>query len=67
MSTALPGTKEQLDDLAEEFGANHNVVDYPIQYDATTETYYREVEGENGIEYEAIEEKYYPIIARFIY
>jgi len=67
MSTTLPGTKEHLDDLAEEFGSNYNVVDYPIQYDATTETYYREVEGENGIEYEAIEEKYYPIITRFIY
>ena len=67
MSTTLPGTKEALDDLAEEFGANYNVVDYPIQYDSTTETYYREVEGESGMEYEAIEEKYYPIIKRFIY
>lgn len=67
MSITVQGTKEYLDDLAEEFGANHDVVNYPIQYDATTETYYREVEGESGIEYEAIDEKYYPIIKRFMY
>lgn len=64
MSTTIPGTKEQLDALAEEFADNYNVK-YPIQYDVTTETYYQEVDGEYGIEYEPIDEKYYPVLSRF--
>jgi len=67
MSTTLHGTKEYLDDLAEEFLDSHNIVESPVRFDETTETYYREIDGEDGIEYEAIEEKYYPIISRFIY
>lgn len=65
MSTSLPGTKEYLDDLAEEFGVNYPL-GVPIEYDDYTETYYMIVEGEEGQERVDIEDKYYPIISRFI-
>lgn len=65
MSTTLPGTKEQLDDLAEEFGVNYPL-GVPIEYDDSTETYYQVVDGEDGFERVDIEDKYYPIIGRFI-
>ncbi len=65
MSTTLPGTKECLDDLAEEFGVNYPL-GVPIEYDAHLETYYQVVQGEEGFERVDIEDKYYPIISRFI-
>ena len=65
MSTQLHGTKEQLEDLAEEFGANYPL-GKQIEYDDHLETYYMIVDGEEGQERVDIEDKYYPIIGRFI-
>ncbi len=65
MSISLPGAKEYLDDLAEDFGANYPL-GTPIEYEDHTETYYMVVEGEEGKERVDIEDKYYQIIGRFI-
>lgn len=65
MSTTLPGTKEALDDLAEDFAVSYPL-GTPIQYDDNTESYFMVVCAEDGDERVDIEDKYYPIISRFI-
>lgn len=61
------GTKEELESLIEEFCSEYDPVKYPIQYNPTTEQYYQEVDGEYGLEYNVIDDKYNPIINNFIY
>jgi hypothetical protein len=65
MSIGINGTKEMMDDLAEEFGVNYPM-GIQIQYENHTGTYFMVVEGEEGMERVDIEDKYYPIIERFI-
>ncbi len=66
MSIALQGTKEKLEDLSEEFAENYDSVRYPIQYDPMREAYFQVVPGEEGDECQVVEEKYYPIIDRYV-